>query len=52
MNEINELIESLILDVAEEGVGTSAGIALLWALFIGGGFAAFTGLLNLLSSMI
>lgn len=52
MNELNDLIESLIIDVAEEGIGTSAGIGLLWALFFGGAFAAFQGILLLLSSTV
>lgn len=52
MNEINELIESLIIDVAEEGVGSAAGIGLLWALLGGGGYAAFQGILELLSSTV
>ncbi len=52
MNEINELIESLIIDVAEEGIGTSAGIGLLWALFFGGAFAAFQGILTLLAGTV
>ena len=52
INELNELVESLIVDVAEEGVGTTAGIGLLWGLFFGGAFAAFSGILNLLASAI
>lgn len=52
MNEINELIESLMIDVAEEGIGTAAGIGILWALFYGGAFAAFQGLLELLAGTV
>lgn len=52
MEELNELIESLLIDVAEEGIGTSVGIGLLWGLFFAGAFAGFTGILTLLSSTI
>lgn len=52
MDEINELIESLMVDVAEEGIGTTAGLGLLWGLFFAGVFAGFAGLLNLLASTI
>jgi len=52
MDEINELIESIMIDVAEEGLGAAAGMALLWGLFFGGTFAAFTGIINLLASTI
>ena len=52
MNEINELIESIIIDIAEEGVGAAAGLALLWGLFFGGAYAAFNGILTYLSSTI
>lgn len=52
MDEINELIEAMIIDVAEEGVGATAGIGLLWGVFFGGTFAAFAGILNLLVSTI
>lgn len=51
MNELNELIETIMVDVAEEGIGTTAGMGLLWGLFFCGAFAGFTGLLNLLVSM-
>ena len=51
MNEINQLIESTILDVAEEGMGATAGIGILWGIFIGGGVSAFSSLLQILSSM-
>jgi len=52
INELNELVESIILDVAEEGIGATAGIGLLWGLFFTGAFAAFSGILNLLASTI
>lgn len=52
MDEINELIESLLIDVAEEGLGTTAGIGLLWGLFFAGTFTGFTELLELLVSTI
>jgi len=52
MNELNELIESLMIDVAEEGIGATAGIGLLWGLFFTGAFAAFSGIINLLASTI
>ena len=52
MDEINQIIESLIIDVAEEGVGTSAGIGLLWTLFFGGAFAAFQRILTLLAGTV
>lgn len=52
ITELNELVESIIVDVAEEGVGTTAGIGLLWGFFFCGTFAAFAGILELLSSAI
>ena len=52
MDELNELIESLMIDVAEEGIGTTAGIGLMWGLFFGGAFALFQGLLELLASTV
>lgn len=52
MEELNELIESLLVDIAEEGLGATAGIGLMWGLFFGGAYAAFTGILNLLASTI
>ncbi len=52
MNELNELIEGLMIDVAEEGIGATAGIGLLWGLFFTGAFAAFSGIINLLASTI
>ena len=52
MDELNELIESLLVDVAEEGLGATAGIGLLWALFFAGTFVGFAGMLNLLASTI
>lgn len=52
MNELNELIESILIDIGAEGMGTTAGIVLLWGLFFGGAFALFQGLLELLASTI
>ena len=52
MEELNELIESIMIDVAEEGIGTTAGIGLLWGLFFGGAYAIFQGLLELLASTL
>ena len=52
MNELNELIESLMIDVAEEGVGATAGIGLLWGVFFTGAYASFSGIINLLASTI
>ena len=52
MEELNELIESLMIDVAEEGIGTTAGIGLMWGLFFGGAFMLFQGLLELLASTV
>lgn len=52
MDELNELIESIMIDVAEEGLGATAGIGILWGLFFAGTFAGFAGVLNLLASTI
>lgn len=52
MDELNQLIESFMIDVLEEGIGTTAGMGLLWGLFFAGTFAGFAGLLNLLASTI
>ena len=52
MEELNELIASLVIDVGVEGIGTTAGIGLMWGLFIGGGFALFQGVLELLASTV
>ena len=52
MRELNELIESLMIDVAEEGIGATAGIGLLWGAFFTGAFASFSGIINLLVSTI
>lgn len=52
MEELNELIESLMIDVAEEGMGATAGMGLLWGLFFAGAYAEFSEILNLLVSTI
>ena len=52
MEELNELIESILVDIGEEGLGASAGIGLLWGIFFVGGVAGFEKLINLLVSMV
>lgn len=52
MNELNELIEGLMIDVAEEGIGATAGIGLLWGVFFTGAYAGISGMINLLVSTI
>lgn len=52
MDELNEIIESLFLDVGIEGIGTTAGIGLLWSLFFGGAFTLFIGLVELLAGTV
>ena len=52
MELLNEQIESLLLDVGIEGLGTAAGMALLWGCFFGGTFALFHSLLDLLAGTI
>ena len=52
MELLNEQIESMLLDVGLEGLGTASGIALLWGCFFGGTFALFHELLNLLAQTI
>ena len=52
MDEINELLESLMIDIAKEGMGTAAGIGLLFGLFLGGTFASFSEVIDLLVSTI
>ena len=52
MNELNELIESMLIDVGVEGIGTTAGIALLWGMFFCGSVALFVGVLELLIGTI
>ena len=48
MNELNEIIEHLMIDIGLEGIGTAAGIGLMWGLMFGGSFFLFHGLLELL----
>lgn len=48
MDEINEFLETILLDVGAEGIGCSAGISILWALFFGGAFLTFREILNCL----
>ena len=52
MELFNELIESLLIDNGLEGLGTAAGIALLWGCFFCGAFVVFHDLLELLASTI
>ena len=52
MEELNELITSMFLDVGVEGVGTAAGIGLLWGCFMGGVFVLFRTLLEILAGTI
>lgn len=52
MEEINEFIETILLDVGAEGVGCSAGMSILWALFFGGAFATLREIINLLVGTI
>ena len=52
LEELNELIENFIIDIASEGIGTTLGYILMWGLFFGGTFALFSGLMNLLSSTV
>lgn len=52
MEELNKLIEALMIDVAEEGVGVTAGMGLLWGLFFTGAYVEFSEILNLLVSTI
>ena len=52
LEELNQLIEAMMVDIASEGIGTAFGIALMWGLFFGGTFAVFYGLMTLLSSTV
>ena len=52
MEVLNELMESILLDIGVEGLGTAAGITLLWGCFFGGAFALFHGILELLASTV
>lgn len=52
MDEVNELIEALMIDVVEEGIGASAGTGIMWGLFFGGVFVLFSNLIVLLASTI
>lgn len=52
MNELNELIESTFLDAGVEGIGTTAGVGLMWGMFFCGSFALFKELLALLVSTV
>ena len=52
MEELNEIIETFFIDIAEEGLGTIAGVGLMWGLFFGGAFMTFRTLMELLASTI
>ena len=52
MEELNEWIESMMLDTGLEGVATAAGIGMLWGCFFGGGYALFHSLLELLAGTV
>lgn len=52
LEELNELIEGMVIDIASEGMGTTLGLILMWGMFFGGAFAVFYGLMILLSSTI
>lgn len=52
MEVLNDWIESMILDIGLEGVGTAAGIALLWGCFFGGTYSLFHSVLYLLASTV
>ena len=52
MSQLNELIEILLMDVGTEGIGTTAGIALMWGLFFGGSFTLFSRLMELLAGTV
>lgn len=52
MEDLNDLIEGVMVDILQEGVGATAGIALMWGLFFAGSSALFSGVLTLLASTI
>ena len=52
MEIINEWLESIWIDIAEEGIGALAGIGLVWGVFLGGALVSFSELINLLASTI
>lgn len=52
LEELNELLEGIMIDIASEGMGTAFGYVLMWGMFFGGTFAVFYGLMELLSSTI
>ena len=52
MEEISDLLEGIMMDVLNEGIGTTAGIVLMWGMFIGGTFTAFSALMTLLAGTI
>ena len=52
MENLGDLIEGLIMDILLEGIGATAGIALLWGLFFAGTFTLFSSMLTLFASTI
>ena len=52
LEELNELLEGMMIDIASEGMGTVVGMAFLWGLFFCGTFAGFHKLMILLSSTL
>lgn len=52
LEELNELLEGMIIDIASEGMGTTFGLILMWGMFFGGTFTVFHDLMTLLSSTI
>ena len=52
LEEMKEILETMIIDIASEGMGTAMGMALMWGLFFGGTFTVFYGIMTLLASTI
>lgn len=52
MEDICDLLEGLMMDVLNEGLGATAGIALMWGMFFAGTYALFSGLLTLLAGTV
>lgn len=52
LEELNELMESIIIDIASEGMGTALGLILMWSGFFCGTYTLLNGLMTLLSSAV
>lgn len=52
LEELNEIMESIIVDIASEGMGTTLGLILMWSGFFGGTYTLLNGLMTLLSSAV